>query len=164
LKKIIYLLAFHFFSYISFSQESKLPTTKKEKSYQNWNLNYSLGIAFQKNTCGEVGINFGKFVSLGSCAGGQTILFRATTEFTFIEKKVLFAPKIGIEFSVLPIIIIRTSIANYNNGNFDDKRFINEIGIGGRELSILYGWNVAFDKTKKQDYVSNNRFSLTLNF
>ena len=148
----------------SYSQDSIHLFKKEKKDYQNWNLNYSVGISFQKHFFGEVGINYGKFSNSGPCASGNTKLIRLTTEFTVFEGKAVFAPKLGFEFSLLSFFLLRNSCANYNIGNYNDTRLISEFGFGTKQMTLLFGWNIPFDKTRKQEFISNNRLGLTYNF
>ena len=138
-------------------------TEKKFKDYTASNLNFSSGIIIQSRFWGEIGLNYGTIHQFIHGPFGNTLLVRASTEFTFVDNEFLLAPKIGIQKSI-NLIDLRLSFVRYYKSNIPDLRLNPEIVLDMQTFSYAFGWNIRINDSGGLGFIPNTKFSMLLNF
>jgi hypothetical protein len=124
-------------------------------------LYFSVGMSYQKQWVGEVGLMYGS-LQRSMCNPSGMMGVKLATEFNFDRENRFIAPKLSVEADIL-LVGLRLNIIDYTNFNYHDVKLTPEFGLTiNGYVNLFYGRNYALNKAHL-DYIPKHRISLTFN-
>ncbi len=159
MKKYFFILIFLFHFIIGFCQKD----STKKCILKNITFYPSIGVSYQKQIVGEIGVLACKAISTGQRTPGIIFGYKLASEFNFEDKNFYLGPKLAFEADVY-LISARINIIDYTNATYHDFKFTPEIGLTLAGLiNLHYGYNIPLFVSNIKD-VGTHRITLTFNF
>jgi hypothetical protein len=159
MKKLILFTILTLNCVIGFCQKDSI----KSRIFENYHLYPSIGISYQNQMVGELGVLYGKYTSGGQCNPGIVSGMKLATEFNFDSHNFYLAPKLSYELDLV-LISARINIIDYTNSIYHDLKFTPEIGLTLLGIGNLhYGYNIPITPSKI-DNVVTHRVTLVFNY
>ena len=122
----------------------------------------SIGVSYQKQIVGEIGVLVAKSISSGKRQPGLLFGYKLASEFNFDDKDFYLGPKLAFEADVY-LISARLNIIDYTNTTYHDLKFTPEIGVSLFGIANLhYGYNIPLTASNIKT-VGTHRITLTVN-
>jgi hypothetical protein len=160
MKKLILFTILTLNCVIGFCQKDSI----KSRVFENYHLYPSIGISYQKQLVGEVGVLYGyRRPSDGCKLCGPLYGIKLASEFNFDSNNFYIAPKLAFELDLL-IINARINFIDYSNVTYHDLKITPEIGLSYSGIVTLhYGYNIPLTPSKI-DNVGTHRVTLVFNY
>ena len=159
MKKLILFTILILNSTIGLSQKD---STKKH-IFEDYHLYPSIGISYQKQLVGEVGVLYAYSQPFSHCQTNVLYGIKLAAEFNFNSNHFYMAPKIGIQTDYL-LLSARLNLIDYTNSTYHDLKLTPEIGLSITNIiNIYYGYNIPLTPNKIND-IGTHRVTLNFNF
>ena len=135
----------------------------KSRIFENFKLYPSVGISYQKQLVGEVGVIYAYSQPFSHCQTNILYGIKLASEFNFDSNHFYMAPKIGIQTDYL-LLSARLNLIDYTNSTYHDLKLTPEIGLSITNIiNIYYGYNIPLTPNKIND-IGTHRVTLNFNF